>query len=56
MPASQVEAILIHELAHIRRRDYLANLLQTVGGGFPLLSSGGLVDLQRDPRGARKLL
>ena len=26
----QVEAILIHELAHIRRHDYLANLLQTV--------------------------
>jgi beta-lactamase regulating signal transducer with metallopeptidase domain len=34
MPASQVEAILIHELAHIRRRDYLANLLQTVVEGF----------------------
>lgn len=30
MPASQVEAILMHELAHIRRSDYLANLLQTV--------------------------
>ena len=26
----QVEAILIHELAHIRRHDYLVNLLQTV--------------------------
>jgi len=34
MPASQVEAILIHELAHIRRRDYLANLLQTAVEGF----------------------
>jgi len=30
MPAAQVEAILLHELAHIRRSDYLANLLQTV--------------------------
>jgi GWxTD domain-containing protein len=30
MPAGQIEAILLHELAHIRRRDYLANLLQTV--------------------------
>ena len=25
----QVEAILLHELAHIRRSDYLVNLLQT---------------------------
>lgn len=30
LPASQLEAILAHELAHIRRNDYLANLLQTV--------------------------
>ncbi len=28
LPAAQVEAILLHELAHIRRRDYLVNLLQ----------------------------
>ncbi len=28
LPASQVEAILLHELAHIRRCDYLVNLLQ----------------------------
>lgn len=34
MPASQVEAILTHELAHIRRHDYLVNLLQTVVEGF----------------------
>jgi GWxTD domain-containing protein len=34
MPAGQIEAILIHELAHIRRRDYLANLLQMVVEGF----------------------
>jgi beta-lactamase regulating signal transducer with metallopeptidase domain len=34
MPSGQIEAILIHELAHIRRRDYLANLLQTVVEGF----------------------
>ena len=26
----QVEALLVHELAHIRRRDYAVNLLQTV--------------------------
>jgi GWxTD domain-containing protein len=34
MPAAQVEAILLHELAHIQRRDYLVNLLQTVVQGF----------------------
>lgn len=28
LPANEMEAILIHELAHIRRRDYLVNLLQ----------------------------
>jgi len=30
LPADQIEAILLHELAHIRRRDYLVNLMQTV--------------------------
>ena len=30
MAPSQLEAILAHELAHIRRHDYLVNLLQTV--------------------------
>jgi len=30
MPAIQVEAILAHELAHIRRLDYLVNLFQSV--------------------------
>ncbi len=34
MPASQAEAILLHELAHIRRRDYPVNLMQTVVEGF----------------------
>lgn len=28
LPPEQVETILLHELAHIRRRDYLVNLLQ----------------------------
>lgn len=28
LPAAQIEAILLHELAHIRRNDYLVNLLQ----------------------------
>ncbi|HEX8494445.1 MAG TPA: M56 family metallopeptidase [Pyrinomonadaceae bacterium] len=30
LPAQQVEALLAHELAHIRRHDYLFNLLQTI--------------------------
>jgi beta-lactamase regulating signal transducer with metallopeptidase domain len=30
LPTEQVETILLHELAHIRRRDYLVNLLQHV--------------------------
>ena len=29
LPAGQVEAILLHELAHIRRRDFLVNLVQS---------------------------
>lgn len=29
IPAEQLEAIVAHELAHIRRHDYLVNLLQT---------------------------
>jgi GWxTD domain-containing protein len=34
MPTAQIESILLHELAHIRRRDYLANLLQTAVEGL----------------------
>lgn len=30
LSASQLEAVLAHELAHIRRHDYLVNLLQTI--------------------------
>jgi GWxTD domain-containing protein len=29
LPAGQIESILLHELAHIRRQDYLINVLQT---------------------------
>jgi uncharacterized protein (TIGR03435 family) len=32
--AAQVEAILAHELAHVRRHDYLVNLLQTLAETF----------------------
>lgn len=34
MPAEQVELILMHELAHIRRADYVFNMLQTVVEGI----------------------
>jgi GWxTD domain-containing protein len=34
LPAGQVEAILLHELAHIRRADYLVNLMQTLVEGL----------------------
>jgi beta-lactamase regulating signal transducer with metallopeptidase domain/membrane-associated protease RseP (regulator of RpoE activity) len=30
LSAAELEAILAHEIAHVRRRDYLVNLLQTV--------------------------
>jgi beta-lactamase regulating signal transducer with metallopeptidase domain len=30
MPLTQIEALLAHEFAHIRRHDYLVNLLQTM--------------------------
>jgi bla regulator protein BlaR1 len=29
LPPDQIEAVLLHELAHIRRKDYLVNLLQS---------------------------
>jgi GWxTD domain-containing protein len=34
LPAAQVEAILAHELAHIRRQDYIVNLVQTFVEGL----------------------
>ena len=34
LPAGQIEAILLHELAHIRRHDYLVNMLQTAVDGL----------------------
>lgn len=30
LPAEQIEALLAHELAHIRRHDYLVNILQSI--------------------------
>ena len=56
LSTSQVESILIHELAHIRRWDYLVNLMQIRGGGAAVLSPGGVVGLRADPDGAGELL
>jgi GWxTD domain-containing protein len=33
LPAAQIETILLHELAHIRRHDYLVNMAQTFAEG-----------------------
>lgn len=30
LPPEQIEAVLLHELAHIRRHDYIVNFLQTI--------------------------
>ncbi|MES2062445.1 MAG: M56 family metallopeptidase [Bacteroidota bacterium] len=30
LPAEQIEAVLLHELAHIRRHDYLVNVMQAI--------------------------
>ena len=34
MPPEHIELILLHELAHVRRHDYLVNLLQTLTEGL----------------------
>lgn len=34
LPPAQMEAVLLHELAHIRRHDYLMNLLQRLAEGI----------------------
>ena len=34
LPAAQIEAILLHELAHVRRHDYLVNLVQRLVEGL----------------------
>ncbi|HEX4275304.1 MAG TPA: M56 family metallopeptidase, partial [Bryobacteraceae bacterium] len=34
LPPDQIEALLLHELAHVRRHDYLVNILQSVIEGL----------------------
>lgn len=40
LPPDQVEAVLLHELAHIRRNDYLVNLLQHVAESIFFFNPG----------------
>ncbi len=40
MPADQLEAVLLHELAHIRRKDYLVNLIQVMAEAVFFFSPG----------------
>lgn len=52
MPLQQVEAVLLHELAHIRRADYLVNLLQVIAEAIFFFNPGllWLSALLRDER------
>lgn len=40
LPADQVEAVLLHELAHIRRNDYLVNWLQNIAENIFFFNPG----------------
>jgi len=52
LPTEQVEAVLLHELAHIRRHDYVVNLLQTLAETMFFFNPGLLwiSSLLRDER------
>jgi len=52
LPPDQVEAVLLHELAHIKRKDYLVNLLQSFAELFFFFNPGVLwiSSLIRDER------
>lgn len=43
IPVEQVEAILLHELAHIRRNDYLVNLFQNIAEALFFFNPGFLL-------------
>ncbi|RYY54898.1 MAG: hypothetical protein EOO09_12705 [Chitinophagaceae bacterium] len=52
LPAAEVEAVLLHELAHIRRYDYFVNILQRIAELFFFFNPGLLwvSSLIRDER------
>jgi beta-lactamase regulating signal transducer with metallopeptidase domain len=42
LPEGEIEAVLLHELAHIRRNDYLINFLQHIAGALLFFNPGFL--------------
>jgi len=53
LPAEGLEAILLHELAHIRRQDYLLNMLQRIMEAFLFLNPftwllSGIINRERE--------
>jgi beta-lactamase regulating signal transducer with metallopeptidase domain len=48
LPGEQVEALLLHELAHIRRADYLVNLVQSAVEALLFYHPRGVVGLGTD--------
>jgi bla regulator protein BlaR1 len=52
LPPEQVEAVLLHELAHIRRNDYVVNFLQTIAETIFFFNPGlmWISSLLRDER------
>ena len=52
----QLEAVIAHELAHIRRLDAFVNLLQVAVEAAAVLPSGGMVGEPRNSHGTRALL
>ena len=42
LPKEEIEAVLLHELAHIRRHDYIVNFLQTVAVNLLFFNPGVL--------------
>ena len=56
LTAAQLEALLAHELAHIRRHDWLVNAFQLLVETVFFLSPGRVVALAADSAGAGELL
>ena len=56
LPPEQVEALLLHELAHIRRHDYLVNIAAERRRSPAVLPSRRLVGIRPHPRRTRTVL
>ena len=53
---AQLEAVIAHELAHVRRHDYIANIVQTAAEILLFYHPACWWDIEADSRGARTLL